>query len=80
MSDSDLTGLLEWQKFYAESDKYHLVGKLIDERYYTENGVEQPSLVTVLERLGHIQTAEAEKKAAKEANKKARLEAAKEEM
>mmetsp|Transcript_5132 Transcript_5132/g.12275 ORF Transcript_5132/g.12275 Transcript_5132/m.12275 type:complete len:178 (-) Transcript_5132:252-785(-) len=80
LSDSDLTGLLEWQKFYADSDKYHFVGKLVDPRYYDEKGNEQPSLVTVQERMEKIKIAEAEKKAAKEANKKARLEQAKQEM
>lgn len=71
-----MTGVLEWQKFYAESDKYHLVGKLVDPRYYDEKGSELPSLLSVMERMEKIKKAEDEKKAAKEANKKARLEAA----
>ncbi|CAJ1965225.1 unnamed protein product [Cylindrotheca closterium] len=76
LSDSDLTGILEWQKFYSESDKYHLVGKLVDPRYYDEHGKEQPTFVTLLERLEKIKISEEEKKAVKEANKKARLEQA----
>jgi hypothetical protein len=80
LSDSDLTGIMEWQKFYHETDKYHLVGKLIDPRYYDDQGNEQPSLVQVLERMEQIKKAEEEKKAAKEANKRARLEQAKQEM
>ena len=71
---------MEWQKFYHDSDKYHLVGKLIDPRYYDDQGNEQPSLVQVLERIEQIKKAEEEKKAAKEANKRARLEQAKQEM
>lgn len=75
LSDMELTGIMEWKKFYEETDKYHLVGKLIDPRYYDEDGNEQPSLVSVLERLEKIKKEEEEKKAAKEANKRAHKQA-----
>jgi len=69
LSDSDLKGLIQWQQFYADNDKYHLVGKLLDERFYDSDGNAQPSLVTVLERIEKHRQKEEEEEAAKKERK-----------
>jgi len=35
---SDLPGLVEWREFYSTHDVYKFVGRLVDPRYYDENG------------------------------------------
>jgi hypothetical protein len=57
LKNSDLPGLVDWRDFYRKHNVYKFVGKLIDPRYYDENGEPTQDMMMLQQR---IQTARAE--------------------
>lgn len=70
LKNSELPGLVDWRDFYRKHKVYKFVGKLIDPRYYDENGEPTADMMILQER---IQVARAEQAAQAKARREKRL-------